>query len=139
MGINGRTLLMSGLGICVLGLLFGMMTYSQLRDLPVHQTMRDVSELIWETCKTYLQTQGKFLLILEDLHRGDHRFLFRPVPALRRDEGHRDSAVQRAGNCRQLRRRLVRHPHQHDRQLPHGVRQPAGKPYPCYRFRCKPA
>ncbi|HYA17126.1 MAG TPA: sodium-translocating pyrophosphatase, partial [Bryobacteraceae bacterium] len=65
MGINGRMLLMSGLGICVLGLLFGMLTYSQLRDLPVHQTMKDVSELIWETCKTYLQTQGKFLMILE--------------------------------------------------------------------------
>ena len=65
MGINGRTLLMGGLGICVLGLLFGMMTYSQLRDLPVHQSMREVSELIWETCKTYLFTQGKFLLILE--------------------------------------------------------------------------
>jgi K(+)-stimulated pyrophosphate-energized sodium pump len=65
MGINGRTLLMWGLGVCALGLLFGLMTYKELRDLPVHQTMRDVSELIWETCKTYLFTQGKFLLILE--------------------------------------------------------------------------
>src|ERR1700722_83249 len=64
-GINGRTLLMAGLGICALGLLFGLFTYNQLRDLPVHQSMRDVSELIWETCKTYLFTQGKFLLILE--------------------------------------------------------------------------
>ena len=64
-GINGRTLLMWGLGVCALGLLFGLMTYKELRDLPVHQTMRDVSELIWETCKTYLFTQGKFLLILE--------------------------------------------------------------------------
>jgi len=65
MGVNGRTLLMYGLGVCALGLLFGLMTYKELRDLPVHQTMRDVSELIWETCKTYLFTQGKFLLILE--------------------------------------------------------------------------
>ena len=65
MGINGRILLMWGLGVCALGLLFGLMTYNQLRDLPVHQSMRDVSELIWETCKTYLFTQGKFLLILE--------------------------------------------------------------------------
>ncbi|HEX4274823.1 MAG TPA: sodium-translocating pyrophosphatase [Bryobacteraceae bacterium] len=64
-GLNGRTLLMAGLGICALGLLFGLFTYNQLRDLPVHQSMRDVSELIWETCKTYLFTQGKFLLILE--------------------------------------------------------------------------
>ena len=64
-GVNGRTLLMAGLGVCALGLLFGLFTYNQLRDLPVHQSMRDVSELIWETCKTYLFTQGKFLLILE--------------------------------------------------------------------------
>jgi K(+)-stimulated pyrophosphate-energized sodium pump len=65
MGINGRTLLMSGLGVCVLGLLFGFFTYTQLRDLPVHKSMLEVSEIIWETCKTYLFTQGKFLMILE--------------------------------------------------------------------------
>ncbi len=65
LGINGRTLLMGGLGICALGLLFGLFTYNQLRDLPVHSSMREVSEIIWETCKTYLWTQGKFLLILE--------------------------------------------------------------------------
>jgi K(+)-stimulated pyrophosphate-energized sodium pump len=65
LGINGRTLLMAGLGICALGLLFGLFTYKELRDLPVHNSMREVSEIIWETCKTYLWTQGKFLLILE--------------------------------------------------------------------------
>ena len=65
LGTDGRTLLMVGLVICALGLLFGLLTYLQLRNLPVHKTMRDVSELIWETCKTYLFTQGKFLLILE--------------------------------------------------------------------------
>jgi K(+)-stimulated pyrophosphate-energized sodium pump len=64
-GIHGDTLLMSGLVVCALGLLFGFLTYIQLRDLPVHKAMREVSELIWETCKTYLFTQGKFLLILE--------------------------------------------------------------------------
>jgi K(+)-stimulated pyrophosphate-energized sodium pump len=64
-GINGRTLLEAGLLVCVCGLLFGLLTYKQLRDLPVHTAMREVSELIWETCKTYLFTQGKFLLILE--------------------------------------------------------------------------
>src|SRR3989440_1634283 len=56
---------MAGLGICALGLLFGLITYVKLRDLPVHSSMREVSELIWESCKTYLFTQGKFLLILE--------------------------------------------------------------------------
>ena len=64
-GVNGRTLLMGGLAICALGLLFGLVTYNKLRDLPVHSSMKEVSELIWETCKTYLFTQGRFLLILE--------------------------------------------------------------------------
>src|SRR3982074_1964821 len=65
LGTSGRPLLLGGLFICPLGLLFGLLTYIQLRDLPVHESMREVSELIWETCKTYLFTQGKFLLILE--------------------------------------------------------------------------
>jgi K(+)-stimulated pyrophosphate-energized sodium pump len=64
-GINGRTLLMGGLVVCVLGLLFGMVIFVQLRNLPVHRSMREISELIYETCKTYLITQGKFILILE--------------------------------------------------------------------------
>ena len=63
-GINGATLLMSGLVICALGLLFGLATFTQLRNLPVHSSMREVSELIYETCKTYLITQGKFILVL---------------------------------------------------------------------------
>jgi K(+)-stimulated pyrophosphate-energized sodium pump len=64
-GIGGRTLLMTGLGVCALGLLFALMAYTKLRNLPVHSSMREVSELIYETCKTYLITQGRFLLILE--------------------------------------------------------------------------
>jgi K(+)-stimulated pyrophosphate-energized sodium pump len=64
-GVNGRTLLMSGLVVCALGLLFGLATFSQLKNLPVHAAMREVSELIYETCKTYLTTQGKFILLLE--------------------------------------------------------------------------
>ncbi len=64
-GINGRSLLMLGLGVCALGLLFGLMIYTQLKNMPVHSSMLEISELIYETCKTYLLTQGKFLLILE--------------------------------------------------------------------------
>ncbi|HET9384358.1 MAG TPA: sodium-translocating pyrophosphatase [Gemmatimonadales bacterium] len=63
-GIGGRALLLWGLVICVLGLLFGLAAYTQLRNLPVHRAMREISELIYETCKTYLLTQGRFLLIL---------------------------------------------------------------------------
>jgi K(+)-stimulated pyrophosphate-energized sodium pump len=64
-GVGGRALLMWGLVVCVLGLAFGMIIFSQLRNLPVHGSMREISELIYETCKTYLITQGKLLLILE--------------------------------------------------------------------------
>src|SRR2546430_1110155 len=63
-GINGRSLLLWGLVICALGLVFGLATYMQLKNLPVHRAMREISELIYETCKTYLLTQGRFLLIL---------------------------------------------------------------------------
>jgi K(+)-stimulated pyrophosphate-energized sodium pump len=63
-GISGRSLLMGGLVVCALGLLFGMTTFTGLKNLPVHESMREVSELIYETCKTYLITQGRFILIL---------------------------------------------------------------------------
>jgi K(+)-stimulated pyrophosphate-energized sodium pump len=65
LGYNSRTLLMGGIGICMLGLLFGLVSYSRLQKLPVHRSMLEVSELIYETCKTYLVTQGRFILILE--------------------------------------------------------------------------
>ncbi len=64
-GVHGHTLLLLGLVFCAAGMLFGLVTYSQLKGLPVHKSMRDVSELIYETCKTYLIQQGKFLLLLE--------------------------------------------------------------------------
>ena len=64
-GVAGRTLLMAGLAVCVLGLLFGLVIFSQLKNLPVHHSMREISELIYATCQTYLITQGKFILVLE--------------------------------------------------------------------------
>src|SRR3954469_25534718 len=64
-GVSGHTLLMFGLIVCVLGLAFGMTIFTQLKNMPVHASMLEVSELIYETCKTYLVTQGKFILILE--------------------------------------------------------------------------
>ncbi len=64
-GMTGHNLLLGGLGVCVLGLLFGLMMYVQLKNMPVHRSMREISELIFETCKTYLTTQGKFILLLE--------------------------------------------------------------------------
>jgi K(+)-stimulated pyrophosphate-energized sodium pump len=64
-GVDGHTLLLFGIGFCVLGLLFGFAIYTRLKNLPVHRAMREISELIYETCKTYLITQGKFLVLLE--------------------------------------------------------------------------
>jgi K(+)-stimulated pyrophosphate-energized sodium pump len=63
--VDGRTLLLYSFIFVALGLLFGLVTYQQLRRLPVHRAMLEVSELIYETCKTYLAQQAKFLIILE--------------------------------------------------------------------------
>jgi K(+)-stimulated pyrophosphate-energized sodium pump len=65
LGMTGHEILLSGLVVCVLGLLFGAWSYVGVKRLPVHRSMADVSELIYETCKAYLIQQGKFLLILE--------------------------------------------------------------------------
>jgi len=64
LGMDGHKLLLFGIVFCVLGLVFGMVIFTRLKNLPVHQSMREISELIYETCKTYLVTQGKFLLLL---------------------------------------------------------------------------
>src|SRR6187402_1215831 len=65
LGMPGSTLLGYGLLVCCLGMIFGVVTLRQVRDLPVHSSMANVSAIIWETCKTYLLRQGKFLLVLE--------------------------------------------------------------------------
>jgi len=63
-GIPGSTLLLWGLVICLFGMVFGAIQYMGIRKLPVHDAMREISELIYATCKTYLITQGKFILVL---------------------------------------------------------------------------
>ena len=65
LGMTGSHLLMIGLFVCILGMIFGLMVFTQLRDAPVHPSMREISELIYETCKTYLVQQLKFVAILE--------------------------------------------------------------------------
>jgi K(+)-stimulated pyrophosphate-energized sodium pump len=64
LGIDGHKLLLFGILFCLFGLSFGLVIYVRLKNLAVHKSMRDISELIYETCKTYLTTQGKFLLLL---------------------------------------------------------------------------
>jgi K(+)-stimulated pyrophosphate-energized sodium pump len=63
--VSGRALLVGGLVVCALGMLFGFMMYRRVKALPAHQSMLEVSNVIWETCKTYLLQQGRLLLILE--------------------------------------------------------------------------
>ena len=65
LGVDGHKLLLFGILFCIFGLVFGLVIYTRLKNLPVHRAMREISELIYETCKTYLITQGKFLLLLE--------------------------------------------------------------------------
>ena len=62
--IDGHKLLLIGLLFCLFGLGFGMAIFTRLKNLPVHRSMRDISELIYETCKTYLFTQGRFIMLL---------------------------------------------------------------------------
>jgi K(+)-stimulated pyrophosphate-energized sodium pump len=63
-GLNGSHLMWIGVVICVFGLIYGLVQYARTHELPVHESMRDVSNTIWETCKSYLIQQGKFLAIL---------------------------------------------------------------------------
>src|SRR5688500_2012872 len=65
LGMPGSTLLLWGLLVTALGLIFGVVTLFQVKNLPAHRSMTDISHIIWETCKTYLITQGKFILLLE--------------------------------------------------------------------------
>ena len=67
LGTDGRSLLMVGLLVSALGILFGVVALKQIKNLPVHKSMADISQIIWETCKTYLFQQGKFILMLEVL------------------------------------------------------------------------
>ncbi len=64
LGVRGDFLLMGGLVVCFAGAAFGLVQFVRLRNLPVHESMRSISELIYDTCKTYLLTQGKFLIVL---------------------------------------------------------------------------
>jgi K(+)-stimulated pyrophosphate-energized sodium pump len=62
--VGGLQLMYAGLVVCVIGLIFGLIQYRHTKAMPVHSAMASVSDTIWETCKTYLIQQGKFLAIL---------------------------------------------------------------------------
>ena len=75
-----QQLLVYGMGVCVLGMVFGMVMFFQVKNMPAHKAMLDVSHTIYETCKAYLLKQGQLLMVLETLHRRLHRLLLR-LPA----------------------------------------------------------
>ncbi|HEY6105741.1 MAG TPA: sodium/proton-translocating pyrophosphatase, partial [Anaeromyxobacteraceae bacterium] len=64
MGVKGNSLLSVGILVSIAGLVFGLVQSAHLKKLPVHRAMLEISELIYETCKTYLKTQGKFIALL---------------------------------------------------------------------------
>jgi K(+)-stimulated pyrophosphate-energized sodium pump len=64
LGVDGRTLLMSGLVVSGLGVAFAIAIYVQMKNMPVHKAMLEISELIFETCKTYVETQVRFIMVL---------------------------------------------------------------------------
>ena len=140
MGVNGRSLLMAGLVVCLLGLAFGMVIFTQLKNLPVHRSMLEVSELIYETCKTYLITQGKFILLLEVFIGVIMVFYFGALQHMEAIKVVDHPPLQSGRHRRQLRRGVVRHPGQHVREFASGLRRACGA---CRirstRFRCAPA
>ena len=89
--LPGTRLLSAGIVVCLLGLVFGLVIYCQLKNLPVHKSMLEISELIYETCKTYLVTQGKFILLLEVFIGAIMVVYFGVLAALRRRSRSRSS------------------------------------------------
>ena len=75
LGMSGSTLLTIGMGVTALGLVFGLVTMFQVKNLPAHKSMTEISNIIWETCKTYLINQGRFILLLELFIRNTQFFL----------------------------------------------------------------
>ena len=126
-GYDGRMLLFIGIGVSALGILFGLVILYQLKNLPVHRSMREISELIYETCKTYLVTQGKFLAILEIFIAAVIVLYFGVLERMEFFPRRHHPGLQRRRHSRQLQRGVVRHPREHVCELADGVRQPRGQ------------
>lgn len=125
--VSGLTILNSGLVVCLIGLFFGLMQYSQTKALPAHKQMLAVSNTIWETCKTYLTQQGKFLHAILDPNRPVHHLLLRRAGPDARRQRRSDPPRIRPGDlgsygC------MVRQQDQHHSQLQGRLRIAAGQP-----------
>ena len=127
-GMNGHSLLMFGPLACILGMIFGLFMYVHLKGLPAHRAMKEVSQLIWETCKTYLIHQGKFLLLLWWFIAVVILAYFAVLLHFSAARRHHP-CVQRAGDGGQLRGGMVRHPGEYAGELAHCVASLGGNPY----------
>ena len=126
-GLDGHKLLLIGILFCLFGLAFGMAIFMRLKNLPVHRSMREISELIYETCKTYLVTQGKFILLLWAFIAVIIAAVFWLAGAgarkVRGAYAAHHPGVQPGRHRGQLWGGVVRHSRQHIRQLADGVRR----------------
>ena len=95
LGTTGWNILAIGLVVCALGLLFGLVKYQKLKNLPVHKAMLEISELIYATCKTYLKTQAKFIFQLWILIAAVIVVYFAALEKRAGAQGDRDRGVQR--------------------------------------------
>ena len=116
--LGGMMILNVGLIVCLIGMIFGVMQYVQTKNLPAHKAMLDVSQTIWETCKTYLFQQGKFLIALVDSDRHLYRLLFWRFAGKSRIRHHYHSGLLDRGYSGFLHCGLVRYPYQYRGQFP---------------------
>jgi hypothetical protein len=116
--LNGILILNLGLIVCAIGIAFGWMQYAQTKQLPSHQAMLDVSATIWETCKTYVLQQGKFLAGLWVLIAICIVYYFGVLSHMAIERRSRRSLLLDHGYSGFLYSRLVRHPHQYRGQFP---------------------
>ena len=135
--LNGIHIMYFGLLVCVLGLVFALVQSNQTKNLPAHSSMLNVSDIIWETCKSYLAQQGKFLVILWVLIAICMTYYFVGLAGRARLQHSRHPLLLRPRHTRLLRRGLVRHEDQHPGQFPDRLRiaLPASRstwsPFPC--------
>ena len=114
-------LLMIGFVICFLGMGFGYFMYAKVKKIPAHKSMLDVAEIIFQTCSTYLIQQGKLLFILFVFIGSCIFYYFGFLQHMGMKDVSPDPGLDRRRHPRVLRRGLVRHPHEHPGQCPHGL------------------
>lgn len=114
--VSGTSILFWGMIVAIAGMGFGLMEFMRIKKLPAHQSMLDVSHLIYETCKTYLFQQGKLLLLFGNLHRSMYLLLFLETPEHGTSESSPDSSLVSARDFGIFRSGLVRDSNQHLRK-----------------------